>query len=217
MERFFILDKFNTWYDWGLIVTEKEISSPEPKTNYVDIDGMSGSLDLTESLTGEVAYNDRTLKASFWTDNGKREDREILMRKIITSLHGKKIKIIEPDDPEHYYLGRVKIKSQTNILPYLEFSIEAQCEPWRYVINEAERLVEVDNNAVTTVIHNNGVKTLRPTVTVTGSVTISFNGVEISLNAGTYRVSTLKFKQGVNNVTISGSGSVKFTYREADL
>lgn len=218
MERYFILDKFNTWYDWRLILTGKDVTPPEPKTNYVNIDGMSGSLDLSESLTGEITYEDRTVSASFWTCEGTYKERERLLRKIISYLHGKKIKIIEPDDPDHYFYGRLKIKSKKNVLSYAEFTIEAICEPWRYAINDTKRRVEVNSAIVTeVVIHNNGVKTLRPVITVTGSVDITYNGVKTTLTDGTYQISNIRLRQGVNIIGVSGNGSVTFTYKEADL
>lgn len=219
MERSFILDKFNTWYDLHLVVTAKTISDAEPKTNYVNLDGMSGSLDLSESLTGEITYNDRTITATFWTDTGNYNDREALLRKITASLHGKKIKIIEPDDPTHYFYGRVKIKSKKNNLAYAEFTIEAICEPWRYSIDEITRTIEV-NNADTTnvVIHNNGVKTLCPSITTTGKVVITMGNATASITtAGTYKLSDIKLRQGVNVIGVRGAGSVTFSYREADL
>ena len=217
MERFFILDKFNTWYDWRLILTAKDVTPPEPKTNYVNLDGMDGTLDLSESLTGEIAYNDRTVTASFWTNNGTRTEREALLREIRAALHGRKIKIIDPDDPDHYFHGRVKIKSVKNIVPYAEFSIEATCEPWRYANEESVRSVEVNDQTVSVVMSNNGVKTLSPTITVTGSVTISYNGSTVDLTAGAYRITDIKLYRGVNIVTVSGTGTVIFTYKEADL
>lgn len=218
MERYFILDKFNTWYDLRLIVTAKTIPDAEPKTNYVKLDGMSGSLDLSEVLTGEITYDDRTISATFWTDNGNRKDREALLQKITASLHGKKIKIIEPDDPNHYFIGRVKIKSKKNILAYAEFTIEAVCEPWRYALEETVRRVDVNTAVVTNVvINNNGVKTLSPVITVTGSVVVTYNGVDTPLTAGTYKISDIKLRQGVNIIGVSGNGSATFSYREADL
>lgn len=218
MERFFILDKFNTWYDWDLILTGKSVTPPEPKTNYVNIDGMSGTIDLSESLTGEVTYNDRTVSASFWTDKGNRKDREKLLRDILRALHGKKIRLIDPDDPDHYFYGRVVINYSNNTLAYLEFSFDAVCEPWRYAINDSMRRVDVNSPEVTdVVIYNNGVRTLTPTITVTGSVDITYNGKTVSLTAGTYRVSDIKLRQGVNIIGVSGDGSVTFTYKEADL
>ena len=218
MERFFILDKFNTWYDWRLILTAKDVTPPEPKTNYVDIDGMSGTLDLSEALTGEITYKDRTVSASFWTSEGSYKDRDKLLREIVRALHGKKIKIIEPDDPDHYFYGRVKIKSRKNILHYAEFSIECTCEPWRYALNDSVRRVEVNSQSVTEVIiHNNGVKSLCPEITVTGSVSITYNGVKTTLTAGSYKISDIRLRQGVNIIGVSGTGSIAFTYKEADL
>ena len=218
MERYFILGKLNTWYDLHLIVTAKEIPDAEPKTNYVALDGMSGTLDLSEALTGEVSYDDRVLSASFWTDYGTRKDREVLFRNITAALHGKKVKIIEPDDPSHYFIGRIKIKSKTNILPYAEISIEAVCEPWRYALEESIRKVDVSGTTITdVVITNNGVKTLCPVITVTGNVNITYNGNTTSLFTGTYKIPDIKLRQGANIIGVSGVGSVSFSYREADL
>lgn len=217
MERFFILDKFNTWYDWRLYLTAKDVTPPEPKTSYIELDGMSGSLDLSEALTGEITYKDRTVTASFWTCEGSFKDRARLLRTIVAALHGKKVKIIEPDDPAHYFYGRIKVKSQKNILAYAEFSIEATCEPWRYAIDDTVRTIEVNGETVKAVIHNNGVKTLCPILTVTGSVDITHNGVKTSLSAGHYQITDVRLYQGVNTINVSGNGSITFTYKEADL
>lgn len=218
MERFFIFEKFNTWYSWDLILTGKNIAPPEPKTNLVNIDGMSGSLDLSEALTGGITYEDRTVEASFWTNVGNYKDREKLLRKITSALHGKKVKIIEPDDPDHYFLGRVTVKDYSNSSAFLDFKLEAKCEPWRYALTESIRRVEVNSLLDSKiVINNNGVKTLCPEITVTGSVTITYEGVTTNLNAGTYKISDIKLRQGVNVVSVSGNGSVTFKYREGDL
>ena len=226
MERFFILDKFNTWYDWKLVLVEKDITPPEPKTNYVDIDGMSGSLDLSESLTGEVTYKDRTVSASFWTCEGTRSEREKLLRTIVSSLQGKKIKIIEPDDPDHYFYGRVIVKSMKNVLAYSEFVIEATCEPWRYAVNDT--IIQFDPSILFTndvVIRNNGVKTVCPVIETNVIVTIMVGDTSIELYPGTYKITDLKLRQGVNVVRVKypvyGNREpyplVTFTYKEADL
>lgn len=218
MERFFILHKFNTWYDWRFYLTAKTIPDPEPNTNYVKLDGMNGTLDLSESLTGEITYSDRTISATFWTDYGTRKDREKLLRTISANLHGKKVKIVEPDDPEHYFYGRVTIKSKTNVLAYAEFTIEAICEPWRYAIDESVRAVSVKSQVVTdVVIHNNGVKTLCPVINVVGSVSIVYENTNTPLTTGSYKITDIRLRQGSNIIGVSGNGSVTFTYREANL
>lgn len=218
MERYFILDKFNTWYDWHLIITAKDIPDAEPKTNYINLDGMSGSLDLSEALTGEITYSDRTISATLWTDYGTRKDREALLQKIVSSLHGKKIKIIEPDDPDRYLYGRVIIKSKVNTLAYAELTFEAICDPWRYSLNEITRTITVNSSKLTNmVIRNNGVKTLNPVFTVTGSVNLDTPDIYAPLTEGTYKLSGVKLRQGVNIIGVSGNGSLTITYQEADL
>lgn len=214
--RFFVLDKFNTWYDWRLTLTAKDVTAPEAKTNYVSIDGMSGTLDLSEALTGDVLYNDRTVTASFWSSEGTFQERATLLKTVTAALHGKKVQIVEPDDPEHYFLGRIKIKGVEQDQVHIAFTIEATCEPWRYAIEETERRVDVKGD-MSVVINNTGVKTLTPTLTVTGTVRVTFNGNTTKLTEGTWKITDLRLAQGVNVVKLYGWGSVTFTYREAGL
>lgn len=217
MERQVIFDKFNTWYDWSLVLTSKSVPDPEIKDHYVELDGMSGTLDLTETLTGEVTYKDRPVTMSFWTNKGNRTDRAKLLREIRTALHGKKVKIIDPDDLDHYFSGRIKIKSFTNNLAYLEFTIEATCDPWRYYNEESTRYVEASETPVDVVIINNGTKTLCPDIRVVGSVNITYNDASITIKTGNVKIPELKLRQGVNVIGVSGNGSVTFTYREAEI
>ena len=216
MRRYFIISNTNTWYDLRLTLTAKDTTDPEPKTNYVELDGMSGTLDLSEALTGEVAYSDRTVTASFWTSEGTREDRDALLRRVTAEWHGKRVQIIEPDDPDHFFVGRVKVKNVQRSLVHAAFDIEATCEPWRYALHETERLVQVNGQA-SVVINNSGVKSLTPSLSVTGTVSVTVNGATSKLTAGSYQITDLRLHQGVNVVAVDGKGSVTFTYREATL
>lgn len=215
--RFFILDKFNTWYDWRCTVTAKNIPHATPKTNYVAIDGAHGTLDLTEALTGEPVYDDITATASFMCSEGTHKEREALERRITAALHGRKVPIIEPDDPEHFLLGRVTITETVNNLAYMTFSISAVCDPWRYAINETTRTVTVNGSTVDMVVRNDGVKTLCPVLTVTGTVAITHNGTTTQLTEGTYKITALRLTPGVNVINVTGTGSLTLTYREAVL
>jgi hypothetical protein len=215
--RFFILDKFNTWYDWRCTVTDKDVPPADPKTTYINIEGANGSLDFSEALSGEPVYGDRKVTASFMCSEGTHKEREALLRRITTALHGRKVQIIEPDDPDHFFLGRVKIKKPANNLAYVKFDIEATCDPWRYAVDETTRVVNVTGSRVDVVINNDGDKTLCPVITVAGSVAITCNGVTTPLTTGTYKITDIRLTHGVNVVGVSGTGSAVFTYREAVL
>ena len=216
MKRFFIIDKFNTWHDWHLTLTAKDLTDPEPKTNYITLDGVSGTLDVTEALTGEVEFNDRTVTASFMCSEGTHKDREALYRTITAALHGKKVKLVEPDDPDHFFLGRIKIKAPGKHPAYMAFTVEAVCDPWRYAIHETERVVPV-SGAADVILRNNGRRTVCPVINVTGAVSIVCNGVTTSLTDGSYKITDIRLRQGVNVIGVSGEGSVTFVYREAEL
>lgn len=216
MDRFFIIDKYNTYHDWHLTLTEKDLTDPEPKTNYVKLDGVSGTLDLSEALTGEVEYDDRTVTASFMCSEGSHAEREALYRSITAALHGKKVKLIEPDDTDHYFLGRVKINPEEKHPAYMTFTVEATCDPWRYAVQETERRVQV-NGAADIVLRNNGRCTVCPVVNVTGAVSVIFNGATTSLTEGSYKLTDIRLRQGVNVIGVSGVGTVTFVYREAEL
>lgn len=217
MKRFILFDKYNTAHDWGLLLTAKAVTDPAPKTNYQKLDGASGSLDLSEALTGEVTYDDRTLTASFSLSEGTRQEREVMLRKIVTALHGRKVNIIEPDDPDHYLVGRVSIKGYTNSPAYATLDIVATCEPWRYAVNESERRVVARSNNTDVVICNTGTKTVCPIITVSGTASITDNGVTTKLSEGSYKITDIRLKAGTNVIGVAGNGIVTFKYREAML
>jgi len=52
----------NSVTDWDLLMTSKQIGKPEARTNYIEIPGRDGTLDLTEAL-GEIKYNDKSLNS----------------------------------------------------------------------------------------------------------------------------------------------------------
>ena len=64
-----------------------ELNPPEPKTYTVDIPGGNGVIDLTEALTGDVAYNNRSQKFTFICINPN--DFEKVKTKISNFLHGR--------------------------------------------------------------------------------------------------------------------------------
>lgn len=55
---------YNTYDDWGLILSEKHIGSPEPKLKQIEIEGSDGVIDMSEFF-GDVKYKNRQLSFVF--------------------------------------------------------------------------------------------------------------------------------------------------------
>lgn len=212
--------KFDTWHtgrDWKLTLNAKTLDPPEPKTNYISVEGRDGDIDVSEALTGEIRYQNRTASFDFIMTEGTHAEREQLLTEIIGILHGRKRQIILPDDPDHYMIGRCTVKSVQNTMAYGTFSVEANCEPWKYRVIPTVRTTVLTAEKFEFPCVNVGVRTVIPEITVAGTVNIEFGTLKVSLSDGTYLVTDLKFKTGINLLILSGSGTVTITYREAVL
>lgn len=208
---------YHTNNDWGLILNSKSIDPPTPKIVKVSVDGRDGDLDLSEAVTGEVRYNNRTANFTFLVTEGTQVDREYMINTIINAIHGRTHKIIEPDDLEHYLTGRCSISSVHNNQAYGSFTVSADCDPYRYSIYEKSRMIELTDIEIDIEITNIGRKTVIPTIVVTDTANITFGSTNVALSAGTYKLPALSLKTGVNPIKVSGTGTLTLTYREAVL
>jgi len=71
----------------------------------VDIPWGDGQIDLTENLTGEPTFGNRTGTFEFIVDNDHMSWVETYSV-IANYLHGKRMRMVLDDDPNHYYEGR---------------------------------------------------------------------------------------------------------------
>ncbi len=206
---------YHTYEDWKLILNAKNISPPSPKIVKVQVDGRDGDINLSRTLTGEMKYENREASFTFLVTEGSQEEREELINSIVNLLHGNELKIIEPDDLDHYLIGEIVVTKTTNDKAYGTIEISADLEPYRYSISEVNRTITASETKVDVVLNNTGRKTVTPTLTVDGVVNLEFGSSSASLETGTYKLSNLNLRSGATVVTISGTGSVVFTYREA--
>ncbi len=208
---------YHTNNDWGLILNSKELDPPTPKVVKVSVDGRDGDLDLSEALTGEIRYTNREANFVFLVTEGSQADREYMINTIINAIHGRTHKIILPDDLEHYLVGRCTVSEVRNDQAFGSFSVSADCEPYRYSIYETKRTIELTDTPVEVALYNSGRKTVIPTVVVDDTASIVFGTTSLALSAGTYQIPALKVASGVNTITVSGSGNLALSYREAVL
>ena len=204
----------HSFNSWGLILTDKEIGIPKPKTMKLEIEGADGVLDYTEYFGG-VKYDNRVLKFSFEIGGKTSSEFLDLISDIQDVIHGKVLQITLDDDPDYYYKGRAMVTNLTlkKGIGTVEFEVDA--EPYKLKKNATKVSFAVSGTKQITLVNER--KPVVPTITTTAGMTIVFGGFTHSANAGTYRIPELELKQGQNTLTVTGSGNITFEYQEGRL
>lgn len=229
----------NTWADWYLIPSSRPVfNPPEPKTKFVDIPGADWHLDLSTSLTGDIAYSARTGSLEFIVDNGQLSEYDsktwfVLYSEILDYLHGKYLKATLEDDQSFYYEGRFSVnqwKSDPHnsklvidytVSPY-KYEANSSLEDWKWdgfnfetdIIREYKDLV-VDGSLEFVIIGRR--MRVTPSFIVdsdNGSgMDVTFNGNTYHLPDGTSRVVNIQTVEGDNTLTFTGNGTISIDYR----
>lgn len=209
----------HSFYDLNLILSAVDIAPASPKTDYVDIPGADGALDLTEA-NGEVRYSDRTHKFTFAMNPASDLSEAAWVEKmteVSNRLNGRACRITLDKDPDYYWQGRCTVDSYKSNKRLRQFVISARVRPYKY--KQTETVVTFDlTEAEKTVSLQNSRRSVCPVITCTDDNTvIVFNGNTFKFSAGQHQNLNIRFTEGINQVTISGTGQVTFSYQEGDL
>lgn len=218
MGRGIIIDDKHTYDDWDLVLRSQDIGIPEVKTIYVDIPAGNGSIDLTEALTGEAAFEDRSGKFIFDVLCQPNE-RPALIAEIGAYVHGKRRKIVLPDDPNNYYLGRLEIDGFDLAGMVAALSIKTKCDPYKYKNNKTTVSGTITTGGTMNLTCNNSRKKVFPTITVSAAVQVVFGTDTFSLGAGAHTVTGIILEEGANLLTINGANgtTVSIEYQEGAI
>lgn len=211
------IGEYHTADDWDLIMTSKTINPPQPKLVKVSVEGRDGDLDLSRALTSDIKYENREASFSFLATEGTQAERNELIRTITRAIHGKELKIIDPDNDDYYLFGECSVSDVSNNKAYGSFTVTANCEPYYQAINEVNRILAPSGNPYQVVLSNIGDKTLTPTLTVDDNINLEFGTSKVSLGKGTYKLASLRLPPGDTIITMTGAGFVYVKYREAVL
>lgn len=202
----------HSYYDLNLVLSEVSIPPATAKTNFVDIPGADGSVDLTEAL-GEVKYNDRECRFAFTVF--PYEDFEVKKREVSNLLNGRRVKIIVDKDPDYYWDGRCSIDEYMSDKNLHKIVVGAVVAPYKLKHDVTKVVVNAGTEVAKTL--QNSRKTVIPTITCAAETTIIFNGNTFTFNAGTHKNLGITLVEGDNPVTVTSTDTVSFTYQEGDL
>lgn len=209
----------HSFYDLDLILSAVDIAPAKPKTTYVDIPGADGSIDLTEAH-GDVRFSDRTHKFTLTMNpmgDLSESAWEAKKTAVCNALNGRACRITLDKDPDYYWQGRLTVDSFKSNKRVRQFVISARVNP--YKLKQTETVVTFDlTGAEKTVSLQNTRRPVVPVIACTDDNTvIVFKGNTFNFGAGTHKALDIRFTEGNNEVTISGTGQVTFSYQEGDL
>lgn len=225
-------DRIHTERDWGLKLLSVYMPMPDPKTQIFDIPGGDGSIDLTE-INGRPAYNDRDgVELVFDLMDGGYESWFLKYSQFAAEVHGKKVKMVLDDDPDHYYMVRLKLDGKKSNPVYGQITFSGTAEPFKYdlvatnepwlwdtfnfetgVIREIEEVeITAENNTVT--IIGAGIDT--PPVFVVSqadNLKLTYGGRTYTLKVGRNRFPAVRVGKEDVTLTFSGTGKFEVEYR----
>ncbi len=205
----------HTYDDWNLVLTNKLLGLPTPKTSSVTIEGADGVIDTSEVLAGEIKFNNRKLEFEFTMTSDYEEYNE-LITEIANYLHGKKLKITLDSDSDYYYVGRCQINQWVSDKRIGKIVIQCDCEPYKY--SSAKCVSSANINGDTYVKVHGKRMTVTPVIEVTNDMIIVINGEDRTLKSNRKNeIPDLFIKEGVNILHFKGNGIATITYAGGEL
>ena len=202
-------------YDtWGLLLSSKEIGSPEVKEMKIEIEGADGVLDYTEYFGG-VKFGNRKLKFEFSKGGVSSIGFLALVSQIQDAIHGKRMTVALDDDPDWYYQGRCRVSDFNHNKGIATVNVEVDAEP--YKLKKVATKVTQAVTGTATIKLTGSRKPVVPTITTTAAMTIAFGTYTAAVQAGTFRLPELQLQEGQNTVKVTGTGSITFEYTEGKL
>lgn len=208
---------YHSYNDFALVLSKAELESPAVKEVKQEIEGADSELDLTDFF-GEPKYNNVKHRFTFSTLAISGMEFVSLSSSIKNALHGKKVRIILDDDPNFYYMGRVFVSRFHNERQIGTVEIECDCEPYKLKLEKTVVSKAVNGTAAITLTNLRKRAVPEVQITTTSSIRIEFQGSNIwDLGSGSYTLPELELVQGDNVVTVTGIGTVQFSWQEGAL
>lgn len=210
-----------------------EITSPKPKRYTLEVPFADGKLDVTSFMTGDVKYENRTLKFKFDCD-GDYVKWERISSRIKNELHGQMCPIIPDTRPDFVYYGVVTVNTEKESLEDscdIEISVDADpykyerygsLEPWVWdtfcfddgIIRNYKDL-KVDGTMMLMIPGRR--KKVVPVFICSDPMTLEYGGQAYTLPVGRSKILDLRLGTGEHFLTFTGTGTVSVDYRGASL
>jgi len=222
---------------YGLIPTERPvIAPPSPKVKFEEIPGGSGSLDLSQVLTNEISYSDRSGSIEFMLvpeslRGGERIYWEDVYSDLLKFLSAGRVRLWTsrnawgvPVFNDYYYEGRMILNEWKTDKSWEHVTLDYRFDPFKYANEEYDSGIKVvaDGGSYTINISNLERITV-PTIYVSKPMEVTYNTRTYLLPAGSSRIIALTNMGANTNALVfnnnqsSGQGTMHVGYRRMFL
>ena len=217
--------------DLGLAITTRTLPSPEEQSITDSIPYKQGIADFS-AIDGERFFNNREITyTALYKGNAQNRLRvEMLLKKAIMASDYAPLK--DNFDPKNTYWKAkcssistsynegelyISVEIVFSAYPYLIWSVSEGDGVWDtfnfdYDVSQ-QTSFDVDGADVVCLI-NNGSDSLYPKIIVTGDITVSCDGYSAEFTTGAYTNTQIRLSEGINSVSLSGSGTVEFVFNK---
>lgn len=132
-------------------VADLRVPLPSIRNRSVEVPGMSGALDYSDVLTGEVEFNSLTVTINLI----QRRDTEYDIDAFINAFHGKRVKLYVDGD-EKFRRGRLIVKNDNKARELRRISLEMNADPFLVKSVVYDQTPLTDYSPVMSIANQNG-------------------------------------------------------------
>lgn len=210
-----ILNGKHTFYDWGLYVgNNAAVEPPTVRTNFIEIPGRNGNIDMTETLSGRPIYGNRVITLELGGKVAK-ERQQQFVSDFVNAYHGRRVTVEFDRDREWYYEGRATISGVEISNTVVRMTMTVDADPYKY--SRIDRLPKVKVDGSASVRVEGSPLWVVPEFECSAAMEVTFEGKSYQLNEGKNKLYDILLKDQSYTMTFSGTGTVEIIYRRGRL
>lgn len=230
------IGEFHSITDWNSVLKKKPtISPPKARTQYINIPGRSGAIDLSEVL-GPITYDMRTITFEL-RYLGDIDGWAAMYSQILNEIQGQAALIVIDDDNLWSYTGRAEIATWTPGQHFVDYTIKAYVQPyktqpptydeWKWdpfnfeedvAIDRAYNITDAEDTTI--MVYQEATLPLKIILESTVDATATWGGTIHAVPAETPTTYSLNIPLGISTITVratSGSGTFTIDYARSKL
>lgn len=201
----------------GWLRESMNFPTPQSQTNTIVVPGRNSPIRYTEAL-GRVSYQPRSFEIVL-SMLGTRTRFNAMVSTIVNQYAGQLTKVICSEEPGLYAIGTLEMAPAYDPLTG-KGQLTISCsdgDSYRYHVDET--VVTVSGGG--TVYLDNDYMPVIPTITATEETALGWQvGTDTfrkTVSSGTWEFPEMELQAGRNTISVTGSGTVTFRYREGCL